>query len=180
MGYLCVVTKERSRPAAQATLPSRKTPPPAPVAPPRDISSARTIVGTFVLHLRPVRVPAATIRFTHTFGLGGMSLVLLALLAVTGSLLMFVYTPVPGEAYESIERLEGEVLFGAFVRAIHHWSANLLVLVAALHLLRVFFTGAFLAERAWNWVVGLVLFAAIPPRPSPATCCPGISSPSGR
>ncbi len=122
------------------------------------------MVGTFVLHLRPVRVPAATIRFTHTFGLGGMSLVLLSLLAVTGSLLMFAYTPVPGEAYASIERLEGRqggVLFGAFVRAIHHWSANLLVLVAALHLLRVYFTGAYLAERAWNWVVGLVLFAAI-------------------
>ena len=161
MGYLCVVTKERSRPAAQATLPSRKTSPLAAVPPPRDTSSARTIVGTFVLHLRPVRVPAATIRFTHTFGLGGMSLVLLVLLAVTGSLLMLVYTPVPGEAYASIERLEDEVLFGAFVRSIHHWSANLLVLVAALHLLRVFFTGAFLAERAWNWIVGLVLFAAI-------------------
>lgn len=108
-----------------------------------------------------MRVPAATIRFTHTFGLGGMSLVLLALLAVTGSLLMLVYTPVPGEAYASLERLESEVLFGAFVRSIHHWSANLLVLVAALHLLRVFFTGAFLAERAWNWVVGLGLFAGI-------------------
>ena len=88
-------------------------PVPKPVAAPRsapenDARRARTVVGTFVLHLRPVRVPAATIRFTHTFGLGGMSLVLLALLAVTGSLLMFVYTPVPGEAYASIERLEGE------------------------------------------------------------------------
>ena len=138
--------------------------PPSPVAPRGDGARARTVVGTFVLHLRPVRVPAAAIRFTHTFGLGGMALVLLALLAVTGSLLMFVYTPVPGEAYLSIERLQdpqGGVLFGAFVRAIHHWSANLLVLVAALHLLRVFFTGAYLAERAWNWVVGLGLFAGI-------------------
>ena len=76
-----------------------------------------------------------------------MSLVLLALLAATGSLLMLAYTPVPGDAYASIERLEGEVPFGAFVRAIHHWSANLLVLVAGLHLLRVVFTGGFLAGR---------------------------------
>jgi len=38
-----------------------------------DAERARTVVGTFVLHLRPVRVPEATIRFTHTFGLGGMS-----------------------------------------------------------------------------------------------------------
>ena len=126
-----------------------------------DGDRARTVVGTFVLHLRPVRVPAATIRFTHTFGLGGMSLVLLGLLVVTGSLLMLGYTPVPGEAYASIERLESQVLFGAFVRSVHHWSANLLVLVAGLHMLRVFFTGGFLDGRALNWVVGLVLLAAI-------------------
>jgi quinol-cytochrome oxidoreductase complex cytochrome b subunit len=126
-----------------------------------DGEKARTVVGTFVLHLRPVRVPKAAMRFTHTFGLGGMSLVLLCILVVTGSLLMFVYTPVPGEAYASIERLEGAVPFGAFVRSIHHWSANLLVLVAGLHMLRVFLTGGFLDGRALNWVVGLVLLAAI-------------------
>ena len=91
----------------------------SPVTAPDDQKrGARTVVGTFVLQLRPVRVPAAAIRFTHTFGLGGASLVLLVLLAVTGSLLMFAYTPVPGDAYASIERLEGEVLFGAFVRAV--------------------------------------------------------------
>ena len=123
--------------------------------------SARTVVSTFVLHLRPVRVPAATIRFTHTFGLGGMSAVLLLILLVTGSLLMFGYTPVPGDAYASIERLQSEVAFGAFVRAIHHWSANLLVLVAFLHMLRVVFTGSFLGKRALNWLVGLFLLAAI-------------------
>lgn len=123
--------------------------------------SARTVVSTFVLHLRPVRVPAATIRFTHTFGLGGSTLVLLCILLVTGSLLMFGYTPVPGDAYASIEKLQGEVTFGAFVRAIHHWSANLLVLVAVFHLLRVVFTGGFLGTRALNWLVGLFLLAAI-------------------
>jgi quinol-cytochrome oxidoreductase complex cytochrome b subunit len=126
-----------------------------------DGDSARTVVSTFVLHLRPVRVPLAAIRFTHTFGLGGMSLVLVGILGVTGSLLMLGYTPVPGEAYASIERLEGEVLFGAFVRSIHHWSANLLVLVAGFHMLRVFFTGGFLDRRALNWLVGLMLLAAI-------------------
>jgi quinol-cytochrome oxidoreductase complex cytochrome b subunit len=123
--------------------------------------SARTVVSTFVLHLRPVRVPAATIRFRHTFGLGGMSAALLLILLVTGSLLMFGYTPVPGDAYASIERLQNQVVFGAFVRAVHHWSANLLVLVAFLHLLRVVFTGGFLGKRALNWLVGLFLLAAI-------------------
>jgi quinol-cytochrome oxidoreductase complex cytochrome b subunit len=132
-----------------------------PGAPATDSERARTVIGTFVLHLRPVRVPAATTRFTHTFGLGGMSLVLLSVLAITGSLLMLGYTPAPGDAYASIERIQGEVLFGAFVRAVHHWSANLLVLVAGLHMLRVFLTGGFLDGRALNWVVGVVLLAAI-------------------
>ncbi len=129
--------------------------------PATDAERARTVVGTFVLHLRPVRVPEATIRFTHTFGLGGASLVLLSILALTGSLLMLGYTPVPGDAYASIERLQGEVVFGSFVRAVHHWSANLLVLVAGIHMLRVFFTGGFLDGRELNWVVGIILFAAI-------------------
>lgn len=129
--------------------------------PATDAERARTVIETFVLHLRPVRVPEATIRFTHTFGLGGMSLVLLSALAITGSLLMLGYTPAPGDAYQSIERLQGEVLFGAFVRAVHHWSANLLVLVAGLHMLRVYLTGGFLEGRAVNWVVGVVLLAAI-------------------
>lgn len=102
---------------------------------------ARTVVGTFVLHLRPVRVPEGAIRFTHTFGLGGMSLVLLLLLAATGSLLMLVYRPAPGEAYASIETLEDSVLFGAFVRALHRWSGNALVVISVLHILRVFVTG---------------------------------------
>lgn len=130
-----------------------------PPIPATDAERARTVVGTFVLHLRPVRVPEGAIRFTHTFGLGGMSLVLLLLLAGTGSLLMLVYRPAPGEAYASIEALEGSVLFGAFVRAVHHWSANALVVVSVLHLLRVLLTGGHREGRELNWLVGLALLA---------------------
>ena len=149
--------------------------------PATDAERARTVVGTFVLHLRPVRVPEATIRFTHTFGLGGASLVLLSILALTGSLLMLGYTPVPGDAYASIERLQGEVLFGAFVRAVHHWSANLLVLVAGLHMLRVFFTGGLpRGARAELGRRPRPARARSPPRPSRATSFRGTSSPSGR
>jgi quinol-cytochrome oxidoreductase complex cytochrome b subunit len=133
----------------------------APLIPRTDGERARTVIGTFVLHLRPVRVPEGAIRFTHTFGLGGMSLVLLLLLAATGSLLMLVYRPVPGEAYESIATLEGSVLFGAFVRAVHHWSANALVVVSVLHLLRVFFKGGHRDGRELNWLVGLALLALV-------------------
>jgi quinol-cytochrome oxidoreductase complex cytochrome b subunit len=119
------------------------------------------MVQHFVLHFRPVRVPAKTLRYTHTFGLGGMSLVLVTLLIGTGVLLMFGYEPAPESAHQSIVALETQTTFGSFVRGIHHWSANLLILVAVLHLLRVFFTNAFHAPRQFNWVLGLALLACI-------------------
>ena len=121
----------------------------------------RVVLDHLVFHARPVRLPERTMKFTHTWGLGGMSLVLFTLLLLTGVLLMFVYEPVPAGAHGSVLRLQTEVRFGQFVRNIHHWSANLLVFVAVLHLLRVYFTGAFHGARQFNWVIGLFLLVAI-------------------
>jgi quinol-cytochrome oxidoreductase complex cytochrome b subunit len=90
-----------------------------------------------------------------------MAVVLVMLQLVTGVLLKYAYEPIPAQAYASILRLQGDVLFGQFVRNIHHWSANLLVLVIFLHLLRVFFTGAFHPPRQFNWVIGLCLLLLV-------------------
>ncbi len=119
------------------------------------------VFNNFLLHFRPVRVPEKTLSYTHTFGLGGSSLVLVLLLFSTGTLMMFVYEPVPGDAYASVGRIEGELLFGGLVRSIHHWSANFLIAVVTLHLLRVFFTGGFHPPRQFNWVIGLGLLACV-------------------
>jgi quinol-cytochrome oxidoreductase complex cytochrome b subunit len=114
---------------------------------------------SLILHLRPVRVPEKAIRFTHTFGLGGMALVLVLLLVFTGVLMMFAYEPSPERAWQSIFSFQQDVLFGRLIRGVHHWSANLLIAVAVLHLLRVFLTGGFHGRRRSNWLVGLaVLF----------------------
>jgi quinol-cytochrome oxidoreductase complex cytochrome b subunit len=90
-----------------------------------------------------------------------MSVVLVLLLALTGILLLFVYQPIPGRAYDSILTLQNDVLFGRLIRNIHHWSGNLLVVVAFLHMLRVFFTGAFHQHRQFNWIIGIFLFICI-------------------
>jgi quinol-cytochrome oxidoreductase complex cytochrome b subunit len=132
-----------------------------PVYPRDDRERKWIVVNNLILHFRPLRLPARTLKYTHTFGLGGMSLVLFLLLAATGILLMFVYEPSPERAYYSILALENEVFFGKLVRNIHHWSANFLIAVVFLHLLRVYFTGGYHAPRQFNWLIGLALLLCV-------------------
>ena len=132
-----------------------------PIVPQSDRDRAFVTVHTLLLHLRPVKVPARAIRFTHTFGLGGASLVLLSLLGLTGLLLTLGYQPVPGTAYDSVVGIERDVMFGTLVRGMHHWSANLLVLVMVAHAARVFLTGGYHGPRQFNWVVGVFLLLLV-------------------
>jgi quinol-cytochrome oxidoreductase complex cytochrome b subunit len=132
-----------------------------PVRPRDDTDRKRIVFDHFVLHNRPIRLPAKNIRFTHTWGLGGSSLVLFSLLVATGLLLIFVYEPSPESAYESIAALQREVFFGKLVRNVHYWSANLLIVIVALHLLRVFLTGGFYGRRQFNWVLGVALLLGV-------------------
>ncbi len=129
---------------------------------PRDDRERKwVVVNNLILHLRPLRLPRRSLSYTHTFGLGGMSLVLFLLLATTGILLMFVYEPSPEGAYDSILMLQDRVMFGQMVRNVHHWSANFLILITFLHLLRVYFTGGYHAPRQFNWVIGLLLLFCV-------------------
>ena len=118
-------------------------------------------LNTFILHFRPRTIPEQTLKFNLTWGLGGMAFVLVALLLGTGLLLKFYYLPSPEKAYASILHLQNNVLFGRLIRNIHHWSANLALVVVFLHIIRVFLTGAFHPPRRFNWVVGLCLFLMV-------------------
>ena len=132
-----------------------------PVVPASDRDRAFVTIHTFVLHLRPVKVPARAIAFAHTLGLGGSSLVLIALLAATGMLLMLGYQPAPGAAYDSVLAIERDVAFGPLVRGVHYWAANLLVVVVLLHMARVLLTGGYHGPRQFNWVVGASLLGLV-------------------
>jgi len=121
----------------------------------------RKYFRNLLLHFRPSTVPERTLRISLTWGLGGMAVVLVFLLFGTGLLLKFVYEPAPERAYQSILYLNNHVPFGQLLRNIHRWSGNGLILVAFLHFLRVFHSGAFDAPRRFNWVIGMMLFAAV-------------------
>ncbi len=132
-----------------------------PIVPRTDRERRWVVFNTLVLHLRPTQLPLATMRYSHTFGLGGMSLVLILLLFATGILMMFVYQPSPATAYDSVVTLHRDVPFGRLVRNAHHWSANLLVGLVLLHLLRVYLTGGYHGSRRFNWVIGIGLLLLV-------------------
>ena len=54
--------------------------------------------------------------------------------------------------------LSFDIRGGLLMRQIHHWAALLFVAAIGLHMLRVFFTGAFRKPREINWIIGFVLF----------------------
>lgn len=119
------------------------------------------VANNLVLHLHPATVPEPALRISYTWGLGGISAVLAAMLALTGILLMFRYDARMEYAYISIQEIETKIMFGSLLRAIHHWSANLLVVSTFLHLVRVFLAGSYKQRRTTNWVIGVLLFISV-------------------
>jgi ubiquinol-cytochrome c reductase cytochrome b subunit len=110
-----------------------------------------------------------------SFLLGEIALYSFIVLLLTGTFLTFwfdpsmtevkyngVYTPLRGiemsKAYESSLTLSFEVRGGLIMRQMHHWAALLFMAAIVVHMLRVFFTGAFRKPRETNWIIGVLLF----------------------
>ena len=109
------------------------------------------------LHLHPTRIHRTHVKITHTYCLGGLSFFLFLGLMITGVLLMFYYVPSVERAYEDVLHLETDVRFGILMRNIHRWEAHGMVIIVIMHMMRVFYTGAYKPPREFNWVVGVVL-----------------------
>jgi quinol-cytochrome oxidoreductase complex cytochrome b subunit len=118
---------------------------------------AMTSFHNLFLHIYPVKVPRQVLGWRATFRLGFIASVLFMMLFISGMYLMFFYHPAVPQAYFDMHELHTGIAFGQFVRNIHRWSAHLMVVVVLLHLLRVFYAGAYKAPRQFNWVVGVVL-----------------------
>ncbi|MCR2811460.1 ubiquinol-cytochrome c reductase cytochrome b subunit [Microbacterium sp. zg.Y1090] len=110
-----------------------------------------------------------------SFMLGEIALWSFVVVLISGTFLTFffqasmvethyygAYPPMRGiemsAALESTLRLSFDIRGGLLVRQIHHWAALVFVAGIGVHMLRVFFTGAFRKPRELNWVIGFVLF----------------------
>ena len=109
-----------------------------------------------------------------SFMLGEVALYSFVIVVLSGTFLTFFFHPAMGElhyegpwvplrgveisqAYNSTLEISFEIRGGLFIRQMHHWGALLFVAALSLHMLRVFFTGAFRKPRELNWVVGVFL-----------------------
>lgn len=110
-----------------------------------------------------------------SFMLGEIALYSFIVILLSGTFLTFFYdpsmTPVEYEgsylplkgiemsvAYHSALDISFEIRGGLLMRQVHHWAALLFIAAIGLHMLRVFFTGAFRKPREINWLVGFLLF----------------------
>lgn len=119
----------------------------------------RSLVMTtnIFFHLHPVKISRRSLKATYTLGLGVLTTFLFIQLALTGILLMFYYVPSVERAFGDIVELQTQVPFGQILRNLHRWGAHLMVICTILHMVRVFYTGAYKPPREFNWVVGVVL-----------------------
>jgi ubiquinol-cytochrome c reductase cytochrome b subunit len=106
-----------------------------------------------------------------SFLLGEIALYSFIVLLLSGTYLTFFFDPSMREvtyqgsyaplrgvemsaAYDSALNLSFDVRGGLFMRQVHHWAALLFVASIIVHLMRIFFTGAFRRPRETNWLIG--------------------------
>ena len=126
-----------------------------------DRGRMRMVMDSLILHIHPSKVEVTSMKWTYSWGLGGLSALLMMVLGLTGIVLLNNYTPAAPQAYLDILELNSNVWFGELVRNLHHWSANLLIVVAVLHLIRVFATGSYRPPRELNWLIGVVMLLLV-------------------
>jgi len=76
---------------------------------------------------------------------------------ITGILLTIYYVPTPDHAYDSVMYITTQVPAGWLIRGLHHWGASAMVVLAALHMIRVILYGAYKYPREITWFSGVAL-----------------------
>ncbi|MEX0881485.1 MAG: cytochrome b N-terminal domain-containing protein [Candidatus Saccharimonadales bacterium] len=101
------------------------------------------------------RVPAYANRLIYMFG--GITLAAFLILGVSGAYLTQFYNPTVEGAHDSILASIANVPLFDFMRSLHFWVANLVVILLALHVVRVFITASYKKPRTLTWLTGVTL-----------------------
>jgi quinol-cytochrome oxidoreductase complex cytochrome b subunit len=95
------------------------------------------------------------------YTLGSATLFVAVNQIVTGILLTLYYVPTPDHAYDSVQYITTQLAAGWLIRGLHHWGASAMVVVTALHMLRVIFYGSYKFPRELTWLTGVGLFIIV-------------------
>ncbi|NTU97974.1 MAG: cytochrome B, partial [Chlorobiaceae bacterium] len=106
-------------------------------------------------YLKKKEVPKHRLSFWYYFG--GLALFFFIVQIVTGLLLLQYYKPTEAEAFASFVFIQQQVPYGWLIRQIHAWSANLMVLMAFIHMFSTFFMKSYRKPRELMWVSGFIL-----------------------
>ena len=120
-------------------------------------SRALSVLTNVFFHLHPAKVNRDAVRYSFTWGMGGITFYLFIVLTFTGVMLMFYYHPTKVQAYRDILYLHHDVPFGQLLRNMHRWAAHMMIMTVWLHTLRVFLSGSYKKPREFNWCVGVIL-----------------------
>jgi ubiquinol-cytochrome c reductase cytochrome b subunit len=80
---------------------------------------------------------------------------------ITGLILWAAYSPSSNSAWESVYYIQNEMQGGFWLRGIHHFMAQAMVVLLALHLVQVVWDGAYKAPREVNFWIGLILLQIV-------------------
>jgi len=125
--------------------------------PTSDRARTQKIFNNFLYHIHATRIHLNSLRFTTTLGLGVACLVSFLITLITGILLMIYYSPSTELAYQSIKDIHYIVPTGRFIRNLHRWSAQMMVVLVIAHAVRVFLTASYKKPREFNWLIGIGL-----------------------
>jgi len=134
--------------------------PPGPAAPQRRGWPQRALHAIDErLGIDAIRYPVPAHANRVAYSLGGLTAFALGILIVTGVILAQFYNPDPTAANESVRHIVQAVWAGRFIRGVHFWAAEAMYVLAILHLLRIYFTGAYKRPREANWLIGVGMLA---------------------
>ncbi len=116
---------------------------------------ARLQIGATLRETAEHPVPRETASWFYVFG--SAAVVVFILQIFSGIMLALIYVPSAGEAWNSLQTLNHEVTLGWYARAVHGWGSEFMVAIVLIHMVQVFWFGAYKYPRELTWVVGVFL-----------------------